>query len=295
MNKQDCRWEDCENQKAPGRSLCWKHYTEVRKGKKSCTPVAYTTKPTTCRTLFLDIETRPSLAYVWDLWDQNIGINQIVEAGEMFSFSAKWLHDSGEDSVMYFDSRQDKESMVRAAWELMDACDVLVTYYGTKFDRKHLNTEFIKHGFPPPSPSKDVDLKLIVAKRFKFPSNKLQYVSTALGLPGKIDHEGFDLWRRCMENDDEAWEKMCEYNKQDTVLLEELYNILLPWIPNLPNKNLYDGFGSCPACCSTMKMIDAGFYHTKMSKYPQFQCPHCKSFFRSSRRIEGMEIQGVTW
>ena len=43
------------------------------------------------RTLLLDIETRPNLAYVWGLWDQRVGINQLVSNSEVICYGAKWV------------------------------------------------------------------------------------------------------------------------------------------------------------------------------------------------------------
>ena len=41
------------------------------------------------RLLVLDVETRPNLAYVWKIWDENIGINQIEESTEVICWAAK--------------------------------------------------------------------------------------------------------------------------------------------------------------------------------------------------------------
>ena len=41
--------------------------------------------------LSLDIETAPAKVYCWGLWDQNIGINQIVEDGYVLCWCAKWI------------------------------------------------------------------------------------------------------------------------------------------------------------------------------------------------------------
>ena len=40
--------------------------------------------------LTLDIETRPNLAHVWGLWQQNVGLSQIVERGHVMCWVAKW-------------------------------------------------------------------------------------------------------------------------------------------------------------------------------------------------------------
>ena len=54
--------------------------------------------------LTIDIETRPSLAYVWGLWDQNVGLNQVEEFGTVISWAAKW---HGEKKVYFASDHHD--------------------------------------------------------------------------------------------------------------------------------------------------------------------------------------------
>ena len=46
------------------------------------------------RLLFFDLETSPNLVYTWGLFNQNIGINQIVEPTRVLCFGAQWLGES---------------------------------------------------------------------------------------------------------------------------------------------------------------------------------------------------------
>lgn len=272
-----------KNKRAPGRSRCFSCYGKARRG----TPKPNFTSLSKQKMLFVDIETEPNLAYVWDIWQQNVGITQIVDACQMMCFAAKWY---GEDEVMYFHGREDRLQMVEEAWRLLDQADVVVHFYGSKFDIPHLSREFLQNGFPPPSPFKQIDLKQVVAKKFKFTSNKLQFVSTSLGLPGKEEHEGFPLWDKCMKGDDDAWTRMESYNRQDVVLLEEVYEILLPWIPNHPHRWLYDDHSGCPNCGGST-FHESGFAYTKLSKFRQFRCSDCGSYFRDAKRLSGVSIQ----
>ena len=75
-----------------------------------------------------------------------------------------------------------------------------------------------------------IDMLKIARKQFRFPSNKLDYVGKTLGVGAKTEHEGFDLWIKCMNRDGKAWKRMEEYNKQDVILLEKVYHRMLPWI-----------------------------------------------------------------
>ena len=98
---------------------------------------------------------------------------------------------------------------------------------------------FLKLGWLPPRPFLEIDLLQSVRSRFRLTSNKLDFVAQFLGLGQKTKHKGMQLWKDCIDGDAAAWEVMEEYNKQDVVLLEDLYLYLLPWISNHPNLGLY--------------------------------------------------------
>lgn len=277
------------NERAPGRSRCWGCYGKHRRGE----PKPNYTAPSDLKMLFIDIETQPNLGYFWDIFNTNIGIGQIEEACEMMCFVARWMGDqdeNGEPITMFFHGRTNRQEMIEAAWKLLDEADVIVHFYGSRFDIPHLNREFLLNGFPPPSPFKQIDLKMVCSKNFKFTSNKLQFVSTQLGLAGKEDTD-FKLWKGCMDNDDESWAKMESYNRQDVLLLEDVYEILLPWIHNHPSRLLYTNEQGCPTC-GAGKLEECGYAYTRVSKFQQFRCNNCGCYFRDSRRIEGVGIQG---
>ena len=233
--------------------------------------------------LVLDIETRPNMAYVWGLWDQNVGLNQIIETGTVISFAAKWY---GKKKVHFYSDYHDgHETMVKAAWDMLNEADAVVHFNGKAFDIKHLNREFILAGLTPPSPHKDIDLLSVVKQRFKFASNKLQHVSSELGIGSKLQHDGFDLWLRCMADDDKAWNTMRRYNKQDVVLTEKVYERLRPWIKTHPNVALNTGRpDACPTCASE-HLQARGTASTNIAIYQRWQCQSCGGWFRSSKRL----------
>lgn len=289
-----CRNDDCQNEKAVGRKQCLSCYGKTRRheAKKSRSKAP----DGQMRVLMLDIETTPNKVYTWGIWDQNVGINQIIEPGGLLCFAAKWY---GQEEIEFYSEWEDGTlQMVLEAWRLLDECDVVVHYYGSRFDIPHLNTSFLKQGFPPPSPYKQIDLKMAVGKRFKFTSNKLQFVSQVLGLEGKEDHEGFPLWDKVINDQGkysydvqtDARNRMCSYNKRDVFLLDEAYEALLPWIPNNPHRHLYEIGRGCPTCGSD-RMVKEGYYYTKLSKFLQFRCQECGSYFRSNKREAGVTMQ----
>ena len=177
--------------------------------------------------LLLDIETTPMQVYTWGLWDQNIGINQIIKSTEMLCFGARWL---GEKKVTFMSVHHDgKKAMLEGLHKMMDEADLLVGWNSAAFDHKHINREFLENGMQPPQPVKDLDLMSVTKANFQFPSNKLDYVAQKLGVGAKVKHSGFDLWLGCMAGDKKAWAEMKRYQIQDVNLLVDLYDILMPW------------------------------------------------------------------
>jgi hypothetical protein len=231
--------------------------------------------------LFLDIETSPNVAFVWGIWNENIPIDRLIDAGYVLCWSAKWL---GDRTIM-FDSvhHSGSERMLEGIHKLLDEADVVVHYNGSKFDIPTLNKEFLQHGITPPSPYKQVDLLKTARRQFRFTSNKLDYVAQFLGLEGKKEHEGFQLWVKCMDGDEKAWRSMERYNKQDVRLLEQVYKKFLPWIKNHPNAGLFTEDKERPTCpvCGGHKLHSRGYSYTSTAVYQRFQCISCGAWSRN--------------
>jgi DNA polymerase elongation subunit (family B) len=235
--------------------------------------------------LLLDIETSPNTAHVWGLWQQNVSINQLMESSYVLCYAAKWLNE--ED--IYFDSvHQSKpKTMLKGIHALLESADAVIHYNGTKFDIPTLNKEFLLAKLLPPSPYKQIDLLRVVRSSFRFPSNKLDYVSQRLGLGKKHEHEGHALWVKCMNGDKDAWKRMEDYNIQDVVLLEDLYNTLLPWIKNPPNRNLFSDIQGCPTC-GHEHLQKRGTAVSTTGTYQRYQCKSCGSWSQGTKSTKKM-------
>lgn len=242
------------------------------------------------RTLILDIETSPSVADVWGLFQQNVSLSQLRESTRVICFAAKW---HGEKKVMFYSDHHDgHDVMIQKAWELLDEADVVVHYNGTRFDIPHLMREFLLAGLTPPAPFKQVDLLKTVRRVFRFISNKLDHVAGELGLGRKTKHEGHTLWVKCMAGDARAWGRMRTYNKQDVLLTEAAYDRLLPWIPNHPARTLY-GVVSPDACprCGGDDLERRGFACTAVSRFQQYRCRTCGAWTRSGKAEDHVDLR----
>jgi len=232
--------------------------------------------------LLLDIETSPNLAHVWGLWQQNVGLNQLLESSYTMCWAAKWL---GEKEV-FFDSVHVSKplKMLKGIYDLLNDADAVIHYNGTKFDIPTLNKEFLLNGYTPPAPYKQIDLLRVARSQFRFPSNKLDYVAQRLGLGKKTDHEGHTLWVKCMNKDPIAWKTMEKYNKQDVVLLEAVYNRMLPWIKHHPNHNLYQTDDVCPSC-SSVNIARRGVATSTIGVYQRYRCGDCGAWSQSKKSL----------
>lgn len=229
--------------------------------------------------LFYDVETAPSLAYVWKIWKENIGTNQLLDSGRVISWAARYLGDPEDQYLFMSEHTHSHAEMIEGLHETLEEADVICAYNGDNFDRPVVNAEFLRAKLSPPAPSKQIDLYRVVKKNFRFISNRLEYVARHLGLEGKLDTGGFSLWARCLEGDPEAWETMEEYNAQDVFVLEELYHRLLPWIKDHPNHGIGKEGLVCPNCGGT-HVQRRGTTTSVSYTYQRFQCQDCGTWSR---------------
>ena len=243
--------------------------------------------PTEINILGIDIETSPNTAYVWGLFKQTVSLSQLIESSRVMCFAAKWFDVQYGEAMFYSEQKGAHENMIRAAWTLLDDADAVVHYFGSRFDVPTLNKEFLKLGLTPPSPFAQIDLLKTARGQFRFTSTKLDHILDELGLATKLSHRGFKLWVDCMYGDADAWKEMEEYNVQDVVAMEPLYQKLLPWIKNHPNIALYKSGREqvCPKCGSA-KIVKRGFQRSKVAVYQRYQCLDCASWSQSRKMVD---------
>lgn len=227
--------------------------------------------------LMLDIECAPNTAHVWGLFRQTVSIKQLMESSYTMCFAAQWY---GSRKVIFKDQYDD--DMLDELHHLLDEADAVVHYNGTRYDIPTINKDFLLAGMTPPSPYHQIDLYRVVRSKFKFPSNKLDYVAERLGCGNKHAHEGHELWVKCMGGDSAAWKRMKKYNVQDVKLLRGVYEKLLPWMDKHPNYALYGDVEGmvCPNCGSE-HLTKQGQRKTKTRVYQQYQCKDCGTWSRN--------------
>lgn len=248
--------------------------------------------------LFLDIETAPLLAYVYQkqVWKANISHDKIVSDWFILTFSCKWL---GEDDIIsdrltpIEAINEDDNRLVRKLWYILSDADIVVAHNGDHFDIPNINSRFVLNGLGPTNYYKQIDTLKIAQKQFGFTHNSLSALADIFGLPSKIGTD-FDLWKRCMKGDNNALLEMEIYNQRDVEVLEKVYLKLRPWIKSHANLSLYTESLEqvCPHCESkNLMIIPNKYYYTQTGKYQLSRCLDCGATPRDRKSVLPKEKQ----
>lgn len=243
--------------------------------------------------LVFDLETAPHKAYVWKFWKENVGGNQVISDWFCLTWAAKWLFEEEVMSDRLTEEEvlsEDDERIVKSFWNLLNEADIVIAHNANGFDIPKINTKFLQHGLNPPCPYEVIDTLLHLRKKFKFGSNRLNYVNAVLGLDVKIDTGGFSLWSKCMEGNVEALKEMEKYNIQDVQILEDLYLKIRSWIMPHPNIGLHieDNVTACPTC-GHEHLEECGSYRTYVNSYKALRCTSCGSISRERKSEVSVE------
>lgn len=233
--------------------------------------------------LIIDIETSPILAYIWELGEQRVNLNQIHTDWEIMAWSAKWLD---EKNVMYYDKRNAKsdKEILKPLWDLLDQADIVITQNGEHFDSRKINARFMLHGMTPPKPYRHIDTYRLVKKVAAFTSNRLEYLTDKFCVKHKktshSKYSGLSLWIECLKGNVNAWNEMKQYNIKDVLSTEELYQKIRAWAPDSMPKvfPMTDDDSTCATCGYKGKMREGRDRVRKTGIYKQNSCVKCGSW-----------------
>ena len=249
------------------------------------------------RTLIYDIETTPILGYTWGMHDTNV--IEMVEPSHQLCYAYKWLGESDEDIKVvsqrqfhraYKRNLKDDRQLISSLHALFDEADIIVGHNSNNFDQKKAQARMLVHGLDAPAPYFQVDTLQIARRQFKFESNKLGELAKQLGIEQKGETGGLSTWFGCMAGNPEAWDKMEKYNRQDVVVLEQVYEKLLygGWIDRHPNiANITGRLEACPKCGAEGRMMKRGYAYTGTIVYTKYKCGSCNSYSRERKSGTG--------
>ena len=235
------------------------------------------------RILIWDVEVAPIIGTVWGKYEQNLIWE--IQGWYFLCFAYKWLGEkktyviSQRDMPNYKAGSDDDSDVIRKIRALFDEADIVIAHNGDAFDQKKANARMAYWDMSPPSPYKQIDTLKVARRYFKFTSNKLGDLGQHLGLGNKLETGGHELWKGCMAGDIKSWEKMEAYNKQDVVLLEQVYLRLRPWMTNHPPIGIMgDRPASCDNCGSSKMHNHSKKTYAKRGWRQQYKCYDCGSY-----------------
>jgi len=236
--------------------------------------------------LLLDIETAPIVGTFWRIGRKvSLTHENITKDWFIICWSARWLFN--EDTMGECVTSQeavdgDDERIMRILWNLLESADILIGHNIAGFDLPKINTRFMVNDIMPPTPAMVLDT-LSAAKAHSFSSNKLDFLGMLVTRKGKLKTE-YDLWKRCLRGEQEALDYMLKYCKEDSLLLEEVYLFLRPYMRSHPNLSLMADVKelTCGVCLSP-GMVEVGDYYTGVNKYVSYRCPNCGALARGRK------------
>jgi transposase-like protein len=241
--------------------------------------------------LTIDIETSPTIGYVWSRFKQFLSQDQILSESFVLSYSYSWNGGTVFGDILAPDEikQENDYRLLDSLFELLNEADIVVGQNSKRFDVKIINSRLLVHGFPPPTSFKQIDTLEIAKRMFRFPSNKLGSVAKYLGLEDKGETGGFKLWADVMKGCPIAAQAMLEYNMQDVKLTWDYYQRIRAWDNKAVNQQLYyaDASPRCNKCGSSNLTSTERVAYTPQGAYNEFRCDDCGGLSRAKTNLVG--------
>jgi len=239
------------------------------------------------RRLFFDIEVSPNIGYFWNPgYKLNIGYENIIKERAIICICYKWEGDKKVEFVRW-DKKQNDKKLLQDFIKVANEAQEMIGHNGDKFDLAWIRTRCLFHKIEMFPSYITVDTLKVARSKFRFNSNRLDYIGKFLGLGKKI-HTSFSLWTDIMKGSEKSMDKMVKYCKGDVVLLEKIYAEMKNHIdPKFHfGKALLQDKGSCPECGSDdLKSAKKRYTATGQLKI-QYQCNTCHKFHTKSDKEE---------
>ena len=204
------------------------------------------------RRLFFDIETSPNIGLFWEAgYKKNIDVSNIIQERAIICICYKWEEEK-EVYSLNWDAKQNDKTMLQKFILVANQANELVGHNGDKFDLAWIRTRCLFHHIEKFPKYTTIDTLKVARSKFRFNSNRLNYIADFLGLGQKIKTE-YSLWKDILlKKDKVAMEKMIKYCKKDVILLEQVFNALKNHIAPKTHYGVIFGHykGSCPECGS---------------------------------------------
>jgi uncharacterized protein YprB with RNaseH-like and TPR domain len=202
--------------------------------------------------LFFDIETSPNIGLFFEAgFKKNISFESIINERAIICICYKW-EDQSEVNYLNWDSKQCDKKMLEKFVQVANSADEMVGHNGDNFDLKWIRTRCLLHKIAMFPNYVTIDTLKISRQKFRFNSNKLDYIAQFLGMGKKIKTD-YSLWKNILlHKDKDAMSKMVKYCQKDVILLEKIFKQLAGHIEAKTHYGVIFGQdrASCPECGS---------------------------------------------
>ena len=221
---------------------------------------------------------------------ESAGVNALKpDLGFVIVFGYKWAHEKvaksltiGGISLSKFDDWQ----LLKEASKLITEADLVVTHFGSVFDRRFLNGRLLIHNLPPIPFTKMRDTCMIARSVANYSSNRLKHLAKILNLRHqKLENNWPTAWFKVMQGDTKALAGLAHYCRGDVLALEELYFRLRPFDNAHPR--IIDDRSTCGVCGGQVEY--RGFTYAESLKYRRYVCQKCR---RWSRERKAVKVEG---
>jgi len=227
--------------------------------------------------LFFDIEVSANIGLFWQSgFKLNIGPESIIKERAIMCICYKW-EDSKEVHSLEWDSKQCDKKLLEKFVKVANEADELIGHNGDRFDLSWIRTRCLFHRIPMFPKYVTIDTLKISRSKFKFNSNKLDYIAKFLGVGQKIKTD-YGMWKDIMLNKCKAsMTKMVKYCKMDVIVLEKVFKELSIHIEAKTHYGVTFGSdrGSCPECGSDEITINKRRTSATGVKKVQYICKTC--------------------
>jgi len=236
--------------------------------------------------LFFDIETSPNIGLFWSAgFKKTITPEDIIKERAIICIAYKW---AGEDKVhaLTWDTEQSDKTLLEKFIKVANTADELVGHNGDKYDLPWVRTRCLFHRIPVFPNYSTIDTLKSARSKFRFNSNKLDYIAKFLGIGRKIS-TGYDLWKKVvLDKNRKALIEMVEYCKHDVILLENVYNEMSSYIPAKVHHGILAGGKkcSCPECGKENFKLSKKRMSALGTIRVQLQCNDCGKYHTVSEK-----------
>jgi hypothetical protein len=197
---------------------CWR-CGNVQEETAPFIPLGYRTS---ANILYFDIEVSKSLYFNYGakVHSKYLSTDDLYRSRYIICWSASYLGSdtvwsecvTSEEAQGWTDAR-----ILPRLRELMDAADILAGHNLDLFDVKHVNARLLLNGLEPVIGKKTLDTLKIARSKFAFESNRLDFISQALGFRPKDDIRNSDWLKIVTTGDAKTLKKVNKYCKGDVV------------------------------------------------------------------------------